>query len=385
MRRLILLSIVWSATAAAQSTPIATFPFRVESGLAFVDATVNGVPVSITMDTGAPGIILDASLIPSARINIVQPTKSDGIGIGRIDSLRAGSLLLKNQQVWLRSFAPVNDSASGRPPVVGVIGTAFFRQFVTEIDFADHVVRLYDPATFSYTGPGVAVPVTFKLDLPQVDAVISSGGGRKLTARLIVDLGSSSSQIALTTAYARSANLAQSSDRYIEIAGVTSLYGSSVGRLQRVDSVKLGDLEIVGPIVNISDALGAAIPASIADGTVGMPVLRRTTMILDYPHSRIIFEKNSEYSVPYEFANVSGLQLERAGSAVRVRNVIAGSPAAESGIVIGDELISVDDQPVPTAGSVNLALLREAGTTHSIALRRSGKTMRVSIALRRLI
>ncbi|HUQ20375.1 MAG TPA: PDZ domain-containing protein [Gemmatimonadaceae bacterium] len=385
MRRLTLLSIVWSVTAAAQSTPIATFPFHIESGLAFVDATVNGVAVSIAMDTGAPGIILDASLIPSARINVVQPIKSDGIGIGQIDSLRAGSLLLKNQQVWLRSFAAVNDSASGRPPVVGVIGTAFFRQFVTRIDFADHVVTLYDPATFTYNGPGISVPVTFKLDLPQVDAVVSLAGARKLTARLIIDLGSSSSQIALTTAYARSSGLTRSSDRYIEIAGVTSLYGNSVGRLQRVDSVKLGGLEIVGPIANISDALGAAIPASIADGTVGMPVLRRTTMILDYRRSRIIFEKNSEYSAPYEFTNVSGLQLERAGSVVRVRNVIAGSPAADSGILIGDELISVDDQPVPTTGSLNLPALRDPGTTHDISIRRGDKTLRVSIALRRLI
>lgn len=385
MRRLALFSIVWSVSVAAQSTPIATFPFRVESGLAFVDATLNGVPVSIAMDTGAPGIILDASLIASARVNIVQPIKSDGIGIGRIDSLRAGSLLLKDEQVWLRSFAAVNDPASGRPPVVGVMGTAFFRRFVTEIDFADHVVTLYDPETFSYAGSGVSVPVTFKLDLPQVDAVISLGGNRKVSARLIIDLGSSSSQIALTSAYARTADMARSSDRYIEITGVTSLYGSSAGRLQRVDSVKLGDLEIVGPIVNVSDALGAAIPPSIADGTVGMPVLRRTTMILDYRRSRIIFERNSEYSVPYEFANVSGLQLERAGSLVRVRSVIAGSPAEKSGILIGDELISVDDQPVPTTGSLNLPLLREPGTTHRISLRRGGKTIRVSIALRRLI
>jgi hypothetical protein len=384
MRRLALLSILSSVSVGAQSTPVATFPFHVESGLAFVDVTINGVPVRITMDTGAPGILLDRSLIQSAHIDVVE-TLRNGIRIGRVDSLRAGSLLLKNEQVGLRSFSAINDSASGRPPVVGVIGTAFFRKFVTEFDFANHVVTLYDPSTFSYDGPGISVPVTFKAELPQVNAVIARADGRNVTARLIIDLGSANAPVALTTAFARSASLLTSSERYIQVTGVMSLYGSGVGRIQRVESVKLRDLEIVRPTVSISDALGAAVPTSIADGTIGMPVLRRTTMILDYRRSRIIFEKNSEFDAPYQFANVSGLQLERVGSVLRVRYVIAGTPAAESGMRVGDEIISVDGKPVPPAGSLNLPELREPGTTHRLLIRRGGQTISITIALRRLI
>lgn len=385
MRHFAFLLILSSARLAAQSTAVAVIPFRVESGLAFVDVTINGARVSLTMDTGAPGITLDASLISLAHIDVVKSIASDGIGVGRLDSLRLGSLLLRNENVALRSFGAVNDSASGRPPVVGVIGTAFFRRFVTEFNFPNHVVALYDPATFSYSGPGDVVPVTFKAGLPQVKAVITRPGVADVRARLIIDLGSANMPVALTSAYTRSVKLFAPSDRYIEIAGVTSLYGSSAGRIQRLGSVKLGNLEIARPIANISDALSAAIPPSIADGTIGMPVLRRTTMILDYQRSRIIFERNSEYSAPYEFANVSGLQLERAGYAIRVRNVIAGSPAAKSGMRIGDEIVTVDGEPVPTTGSLNLPSLRDPGTTHRLKVRRSAKIISVSIALRRLI
>lgn len=384
MRRLALLSILSSVSVTAQSTPVATFPFRVESGLAFVDVTINGLPVRITMDTGAPGIVLDSSLVRSAHIDVVQTLKN-GVRIGRVDSLRAGSLLLKNEEVGLRSFSAINDSASGRPPVVGVIGTAFFRKFVTEFDFANHVVTLYDPATFSYNGPGISVPVTFKAELPQVNAVITRADGRNITARLIIDLGSANAPVALTTTFARSASLLSSSERYVEVTGVMSLYGSGVGRIQRVESVRLRDLEIVRPTVSVSDALGAAVPTSLADGTIGMPVLRRTTMILDYRRSRIIFEKNSEYDAPYQFANVSGLQLERVGSVVRVRYVIAQSPASEAGILVGDEIISVDGRPVPVLGSVNLPQLREPETSHRLLIRRGRQTISITIALRRLI
>jgi C-terminal processing protease CtpA/Prc len=152
-----------------------------------------------------------------------------------------------------------------------------------------------------------------------------------------------------------------------------------------VPFVKLGNLTVVRPTVNISDAVGAAVPSALADGTVGMPVIRRTAMILDYTRSRIIFEKNSEFDAPYQFANVSGLQLERVGNTIRVRNVISGSPAADAGLRIGDEILKVDDTPVPPSGSVNLPGLREPNTSHRLTIRRGGETLVVTIALRRLI
>jgi hypothetical protein len=383
IRLALLASLTGAQCVSAQPQPIARFPFRVESGLAFIEATVNGVPISITMDTGAPGIALDPSLVERARIRIVR-RESNGVDLARIDSLAIGSFVLRNEEVRIRSFGAVNDSASGRPPVLGVIGTAFFRRYVTELDFANHIVTLYDPATFVYRGAGVSVPVVFRAELPVVTAMIAREKGDSVSARLIIDLGSANAPIALTPAYARSSELTNAK-RFIEVAGVTSLYGTSVGRIQRVPFVKLGNLTIVRPTVNISDAVGAAIPSALADGTVGMPVIRRTAMILDYTGSRIIFEKNSEFDAPYQFANVSGLQLERVGRSIRVRNVISGSPAVEAGLRIGDEILKVDNTPVPPSGSVNLPGLREPNTSHRLTIRRGGETLVVTIALRRLI
>jgi hypothetical protein len=172
IRLALLLSLTGAQCVSAQPQPIAKFPFRVESGLAFIEATVNGVPISITMDTGAPGIALDPSLVERARIQIVR-REPNGIDLARIDSLSLGSFVVRNEQVRIRSFDAVNDSASGRPPVLGVIGTAFFRRYVTELDFANHVVTLYDPATFVYRGAGISVPITFRAELPVVTAMIA--------------------------------------------------------------------------------------------------------------------------------------------------------------------------------------------------------------------
>jgi hypothetical protein len=369
--------------AAAQPEPIARFPFRVESGLVFVDAGINGVPASLTMDTGAPLIFLDEALVHRAGIKVLR-SSGGGVNDARIDSLSIGPVVLRNQEIRTRSFGAVNDSASGRPPVVGVIGTSFFRQYVTEFDFANRIITLYDTAAYAYRGPGISVPITFRSELPVVAAKITRDNGDSVIARLIIDIGSATAPVTLTPEFVRAAGLADTR-RFIEVAGVTSLYGSGTGRIQRLASVHLGDLNIVRPTVSISDAAGAAIPVGLADGTIGMPVIRRAVMILDYARSRIIFEKNSEFDVRYEFANVSGLQLERVGKSIRVRNVIAGSPAEEIGLRIGDEILEVDNAPVPPSGSVNLPALREPKTTHRLTIRRGRETMSVTIALRRLI
>src|SRR6185503_18800496 len=137
-------------------------------------------------------------LVERAHIRIVSTSGSSGISAGRFDSLSIGSFVLRNQEVRVQSFGPVNDPASGRPPVLGVIGTAFFRQYVTEFDFVNRVITLYDPRTFSYRGPGIAVPISFRASLPVVSAMIGRDGRDSVKANLIVDLGSANAPIALT-------------------------------------------------------------------------------------------------------------------------------------------------------------------------------------------
>ncbi|PYO75645.1 MAG: PDZ domain-containing protein [Gemmatimonadetes bacterium] len=86
---------------------------------------------------------------------------------------------------------------------------------------------------------------------------------------------------------------------------------------------------------------------------------------------------------------MSGLRLVARGPALKelvVDYVIPHSPAADAGIVAGDELLLIDRQAV---GDLDLSdirrTLRVAGAVRQLVLRREGDTLRVAIKLRRLL
>jgi hypothetical protein len=68
-------------------------------------------------------------------------------------------------------------------------------------------------------------------------------------------------------------------------------------------------------------------------GIIGAEILRRFTVILDYPHRRMIIEPDAMFGAPYEF-DMSGLFLTSGGGpskTFKVYSVVKGSPEAQAG------------------------------------------------------
>ena len=135
----------------------------------------------------------------------------------------------------------------------------------------------------------------------------------------------------------------------------------------------------------LATALGAGAfgAGAQADGTVGMPVFKRTRMIVDYSRSRVIFEPSGRLDVP-DTVSTSGLSVVSQGAArtLRIGYVMSGSPGDVAGVRVGDDLAAVDGRS--TGGMLVYEvtrLLRSAGV-HRLLLRRDGRTLDVSITPR---
>lgn len=116
--------------------------------------------------------------------------------------------------------------------------------------------------------------------------------------------------------------------------------------------------------------------------------MRRSRLILDYPHSRAILEPQKNFSLP-DSIDAGGLTLVRdtgANAPIEVAHVIKGSAGDAAGIQPGDKLLSIDGANV---GSPNPQpardMLRSAGKTRQLVLRRGSDTLRVSVQLRMII
>lgn len=116
-------------------------------------------------------------------------------------------------------------------------------------------------------------------------------------------------------------------------------------------------------------------------------MLRRFTLTIDYPRSRLVFEPNAEHGRPDPFDR-AGLWLNRAGEGFEVLDLVAAGPAAEAGLAVGDLITMVDGQP---AGEIVLSDLRDRlrgspeGTKVRFTVRGGSGEREVVVTLRELL
>jgi hypothetical protein len=112
--------------------------------------------------------------------------------------------------------------------------------------------------------------------------------------------------------------------------------GLTRAMMTRSPVLKIGTFDIRNPVVHLSmDTQG--IEAGPVDGNIGGSILREFTCIYDLPHRSLYLEPNTWYGKP-ELTDHSGLVIDSRGKSARVLFVYPGSPAAEAGVAVGDEL-----------------------------------------------
>jgi hypothetical protein len=371
-------------------TPVAEIPFVLSGDYVLLQASVNGHVGWLVLDTGSSVSTLDAEWADSAAHVRVVTTEGQVQGsatvrasTGEVDSLRIGTVEMGRTRVALIPLGPVTRARG--TPMHGTIGHDFLSRYVVEIDYRAQRLRLYRPAGYAYRGTGVAVPVTLQHGIPVVQATITPAGRAPVAARLVLDLGSANLAVRLFAPFVATHGLASLPG--IDAPIGTGVGGTLVGRIARLDSVSLGTLRVPAPTVGLALRPEGFFGTTLVDGTLGSPVFRRTTLIVDYARSRVIFEPAPGFDAAFE-VDMSGMSLAGAPSeAVAVTYVVSGSPAAQAGVAPGDVLVSVDGAAATprTLDAVRAALRSAPGATRRLVLRRGGETREATLTLRRLV
>jgi S1-C subfamily serine protease len=178
------------------------------------------------------------------------------------------------------------------------------------------------------------------------------------------------------------AEVAPKATRWRTLRGLAAptLTGVSRTRLVRVPSLEITTAAVTHEVEGIdaavlpSDDLAAVLSRAVGesvDGLLGYSFLKRHRVAIDYPHRVLWLDPlpESEWNDrPYEYTQV-GLQLERAGGAVRVMAVAENSPAASAGIGPGDEIVSIDGKPAASGDVLSLTRQLEGASGTHVELR----------------
>jgi predicted aspartyl protease len=379
-------------TPSATTAQPATIPIDVFSNHVYVKVCAGDRPLSFILDTGAGATFLDLHTAERFGIPRGSTFTARGAGAGTIAGAQLDRTNVRLAGSSLVQSVPSALDLSRLPPreghrMDGILGYDFIGRFVVAIDYVKQELRLYDPRTFHYDGPGTSIPVTFSHNHPYVDAEVRLADGATLKGRMVVDVGAATS-LSLTKPFVEANNLRDRVGPTIRRRAGGGVGGSVTADIGRVAALKLGAVEIVRPVtLLLGDSAGVFSGNADWIGNIGGDILRRFTVYLDYPNKRMILEPHAGTNEPFE-ADMSGIILVMNDSltTAAVDYVMPGSAGEDAGLAVGDTLLSVDGQPATSPVIRELRKrLRHDGERIVLTVRRGGETKTVTLVLRRLV
>jgi hypothetical protein len=281
LRNLQISACLLASLALAGSEPVARIPFTWTPGQIEVPVRVDDVPATFLLDTGSEYSVVSTRL---AGLLDLTTDRSRGRDFAEDITLRVGGLSLEHQRVMVMPFDTYY--ARGRH-IDGLLGYDFFSRFVTAIDVGARTITLWAPSAFRAPKTAVAVPIEFAGRLPIVSCTLTVEGGRLLPARLVIDTAASQGVI-LRYPFANENGL-------LDMASTATTAPSlASGELRLIDipieQMSLSRWTFDRPRVQAQrEPIGSG-ASTASDGLVGTGLLSRFTLIVDYPHRRLLLQ-----------------------------------------------------------------------------------------------
>jgi hypothetical protein len=347
---------------------------------------VNGShPAYFLLDTGAGASCIDLTFAKSIGLEITGKFEAKGVGGSEdagfleLQSLQLGDLTMSQQKIVSLNLSPMN-IYEGRE-MDGIIGYDFLSRFVFEIDYQNSRVTFYDPQSFNYTGKGEALEIELYGNTPHLKATVDG----KYEGMFTLDTGSRKS-LDLHAPFVKENGFLKRYPDAIEAFGGAGIGGETKSLQTRIKAIQIGNFTIKESITGLSLAEEGAFKSEKTQGNIGGAILKRFDVTFDYEHKKVFLEKNDYFDQKDEF-DKSGLMILWKDGKFLIQRIYAGSPAEKAKIEPGEEIISINAEPV---AKYSLSQLRDVlsgkdGTKIKLQLKKDDKSREVSFKLRSLI
>jgi hypothetical protein len=295
-------------SASATSTqPISVVPFELYHNRVYVPVRVNGSrPYTMILDTGAAETFVSEKVAEELQLRRKGTASVNGNGEGvehfplaRNVTLSMGGATLLEKAIVIYNYEDL-EKHEGRA-IDGTLGVNFFHKYVVEIDYAAQRLRVYDPATFSYSGKGTVVPLRILNGgtLALFDAkIVDAAGAPAIDTHLAVDSGTYSALRLFRPFVARHALIGEGRNQFASFGfGAGGEFRQVTGR---IENLEMSGLKIASPVADFSTDTKGVTATATYDGTIGGDILRRFTVLLDYPRQQMILEPNANFAAPFE-------------------------------------------------------------------------------------
>ena len=276
--------------------------------------------------------------------------------------LEIGDLSVKD---FVAVNAKLGISVRAGMPVPLQLGEEIFKKLAVEIDFTRQQVAFRDPAAVSKPKGAMELPLTLVNDEWVVPVAVNGAA----PALFELELGNVSGPLLVTPQYAAEHKLLEGVRTSQRLSGRFTETVVSVPHLSFA-----GVKTPAAPIALIPDS---EVPSAPIVGGVGLPLLERFDMVIDYSQKRI-------YATPHKDTGSAAFFKDRLGMAIRradntsvgtVAFVASGSPAAAAGFEVGDNITAINGHAVESLPLIQVLLTQytDAGQPISFTMEQGGE------------
>ncbi|MEM6707405.1 MAG: aspartyl protease family protein [Pseudomonadota bacterium] len=365
----------------------ARLPFELVGDFIFIRVSIaESKPLDFIFDTGAGTTVINSGTIQRLGLTPGRSVSASGAaGTIEVETLRditidTGDVALENLKVQASDLSHL-ERAIGRR-IDGIIGYHLLRKRIVEINYDAAELRVHDRKRFRYRVSGQRIPLKARRHA-YLKAALDFGDGGVIPARFIIDTGAGIA-LGLATPFV---------EKHDAIDRLGATYSrSSSGLSKERPTVFRARV----PKVRIDRFTFDAAPASLYQvsqgffserrqaGVIGNVILKRFNIVFDYGGNQSWWEPNRTFSDTPFLIDCSGLSLALDADMQRVLidAVRSDSPAFNAGLRAGDEIRSVDSEPVSKSPlHVVEERLSQDGTTVELQISRDGVPRNASLEL----
>ena len=353
----------------------AKIPFKLISNLIIIPVKVNGVEFSFLLDTGVKETILfNVSKVDSLALNKARVFTVKGANNIEISALKSKGNLLEIENIksddhviYVAFNQETNLSAYLGEEIHGILGYHFFKNFIVEFSYDHEFVKVYEKEVYKNKWKRFKeVEIKLLKGKPYVKAKLRDN----IVENFLLDTGMSDG-LWVFQEDTVSTGLFGYYEDYLGMTVSGEIYGKRS---------KVKELIFVGEVFNevkISYPHMHLLPDELKNfseraGSIGGDLLKRFTIVFDYPNSKILLKPNKYINDPFYY-NKSGIIIRQDGNAYEenkndkllnslkdnnfisyvdlaylltpefiIDHVRKGSPAALAGILKNDILLEVN-------------------------------------------
>lgn len=368
---------------------VATIPF-VQDGLMYIKVKMNDhdEPLNFVFDTGASTVVLDENVAKKIGVKADYQQPAEGAAgtemynIALSQQFQIGDVFLRDAHTVLVDLKRL--SKKGNYQIDGIIGYNIMKRYVTQIDYDQNVIKLYENVNeIKGKEEYKTVETTFDYSqIPQVNLEFTLDNKQKFKGNFLFDSGANMTFL-LNTPFVKEKNIESLLEKTIENKA-ESLTTSTNFKIGKIASLQWDDFTFGEMPIDLSNSKAGVMASKEYTGILGIKIIKRFNSILDYKNRKIYLKPNNVFKDTFEFPR-SGISLAQEADMIKISNVVTAAEAYEKGIREGDQLLEINDVAASDIRSCR-EILKQKDETVKLKLKdEKGEIKTVIILLKRLI